>query len=145
MPSYTNHILVNFALALILLFFYQTHPFLTYTQLALMMFGYFIGTTILSPDLDIKNSHASQKCGAFCKPLTMSSKHRGMQHHPIYGTLIRIFYIILVVSVLLLLFYGLPSVSAFLVILWTYKLEIFAISGGVFLANLFHILLDAVT
>ena len=145
MPNYINHILTNFALALIILFFYQKNPFLTDTQLALSLLGYFIGTVILSPDVDSKKSKASQKCGIICKPLTIMSKHRGMNHHWLYGTLLRILYIIMIVSFILAIAYGLPVVSDFINILLKYKLEMLSVAGGIFISNLFHIVLDTIT
>ncbi len=144
MPSYLNHILSNFALALILLFFYQKNPFLTDTQLGLSLLGYFIGTVILSPDIDSKKSKASQKCGIICKPLTAMSKHRGLNHHWLYGTLLRVLYIIMIVSFILAIINGIPSVTIFINILLDYKLEMLAIVGGVFVANFFHIITDTI-
>lgn len=144
MPSYLNHILTNFALALILLFFYQKNPFLTDTQLGLSLFGYFLGTVVLSPDLDSPKSKPSQKCGIICKPLTIMSKHRGLNHHWLIGTVLRILYIVMIISFLLAIVYGLPSVMDFFVILLEYKLEMLATVGGVFVANLFHYFADVV-
>lgn len=144
MPSYTNHLLVNFGLALILLFFYQKNPFLTDIQLGLSLLGYFIGTVILSPDIDSKKSIPSKKCGIACKPLTIMSRHRGLNHHWLYGTLLRVLYVVMIISFLLAFAYGLPSVGEFINVLLAYKSEMLSIIGGIFISNLFHILADTI-
>lgn len=145
MPNYTNHILANFAIVLILLFFYQKNPFLNDTQLILLIVGYFFGTVVLTPDLDLKKSEPSRRCGIACKPLTMVSRHRGLQHHWLYGIVIRILYVIMLISFLLAIVYGVPAVNDFLNILLKYKIELLSVSLGIFISNLLHIILDSIT
>lgn len=143
MPSYLNHVLTNFALALILLFFYQKNPFLTDTQLGVFLISYFVGSIVITPDIDTR-SQASKKCGIFCVPYRWFFTHRGISHNWIYGVVTRIVYVMLIIVFFIALIYGLPKISIFINILFSYKLEILSIVLGLFLSNLFHIMADAI-
>lgn len=141
MPHYLNHIITNFALALILLFFYQKNPFLTDTQLGLLLFGYFLGTVILTPDIDTR-SEASRRCGVVCRPYRWFFTHRGISHHPVIGILSRIIYVLLITIFFIVIIYGIHTVISFIDVLIQYKLEMLSVIIGLFISNLFHILLD---
>lgn len=141
--NYVNHVIINFALALICLFFYQQSPFLTNSQLGALIFSYFIGTTILSPDIDIRNSEPIQRCGFICKPYAMMSNHRGRTHQW-WGFILIIFYLVIVFSIIILLIKS-SLLTVFYQKLILYKIEVLFGMFGLFLANLFHIVVDKLT
>ncbi|MDD5453965.1 MAG: DUF2227 family putative metal-binding protein [Candidatus Ratteibacteria bacterium] len=144
MPSYTNHLIANFAAALILLFFYQKNPFLTDTQLGIAIFGYFLGTIVLNPDLDSAKSKPAQKCGIICKPYTMMSKHRGTSHHWLWGTVTRIMYILLIIGLLTGLAFVLKLPIPDITFILTHPFEILMLIVGIFIANVLHTATDAI-
>lgn len=139
MTNYINHIIINFALVLILLFFYQQNTFLSNTQLGIFIITYFIGTVFLTPDIDTR-SEPSRRCGVLFKPYTIMSHHRG-QTHKWYGSFFIILYILIILSLIIIIFdpsYLFPFYNTLL----TYKNEIVYAVIGIFLSNFFHIVTD---
>lgn len=141
--NYVNHIIINFALALVLLFFYQQNPFLTNIQLGIFLISYFIGTTIFSPDIDIGNSEPVRRCGFLCRPYAAMSNHRG-RTHTWWGFILIVIYLLIIISLMILLIK-----SSMLIVLYDkiilHKLEFVFGLFGLFLSNLFHIIVDKIT
>jgi uncharacterized metal-binding protein len=74
--------------------------------------GYVLGTFLLSPDLDLKHSKPSKRWKALkilWRPYQKKSKHRGISHIPLLGTLTRLLYIFLLITALYYLLYFLLS------------------------------------
>jgi uncharacterized metal-binding protein len=74
--------------------------------------GYVLGTFLLSPDLDLRHSKPSKRWKALkilWRPYQKKSKHRGISHIPILGTLTRLLYIFLLITALYYLLYFLLS------------------------------------
>lgn len=143
MPSYTNHLIANFAAALAILLLYQKTPFLTDTQLGAALFGYFLGTIVLNPDLDSAKSKPAQKCGIICKPYTMMSKHRGISHHWLWGTVTRILYVLVIIGLLTGMVFVLKLPLPDITIIITHPVELLMIVLGIFIANVLHTIIDA--
>lgn len=144
MPKYTSHILFNFSLLIILFIIYQRYSFpLTEQQLILFLLSYFIGTVYLTPDIDTR-SEASRRCGISCTPYRWFFTHRGISHHWLYGILTRIIYVLLIIGLLIFFISGLPEINTFINTLLSYKIEMLFIITGLFLSNLFHIILDTI-
>ncbi len=142
MPNYSSHLIFNFFLLILIVPLYlQLEPFLTPIQLYIFLLFYFIGSAYLTPDMDTK-SEAQQRCGIFCFPYRKASKHRGASHHWLLGTLSRIIYILLIISLFILIIYGRDGIYSFINALILYKKEMVIASSGMFLSNLFHIILD---
>ncbi len=120
--------------------------------------GYLIGTFLLSPDLDMKNSKPSKRWGPLrllWRPYQAKSKHRGISHMPILGSFIRLAYLNLFVIALYLILswlihHHMPEYTDFVDGVNPLKLlESFAESqssfyfvGGILLSEVFHVLLD---
>jgi uncharacterized metal-binding protein len=121
--------------------------------------GYLIGTFFLSPDLDLKHSKPSRRwryLKVMWLPYQKSSRHRGMSHVPILGTFLRLMYLNLLVVFIYFVAIGvLYTVSPHL----SYPLLSFDLKAffdhlaksessfyfllGLFLSEVFHVLLDA--
>ncbi len=70
--------------------------------------GYIIGTFFLSPDIDLKHSKPTKRwklLRILWYPYQKKSKHRGLSHTPIFGTFIRLFYIMFVFTVIYIILY----------------------------------------
>ena len=62
--------------------------------------GYLVGTFLLSPDIDMPTSNPSKRWSLLrfiWYPYQKFSKHRGLSHVPVIGSLLRLFYITAVV------------------------------------------------
>jgi uncharacterized metal-binding protein len=58
--------------------------------------GYILGTFVLSPDIDIKHSKPSRRwkaLGLIWYPYQRVSRHRGISHLPVIGSLLRLLYL----------------------------------------------------
>ncbi|GAB6066435.1 metal-binding protein [Aquifex pyrophilus] len=121
--------------------------------------GYFLGTFLLSPDIDLSHSKPSQRLKflkAIWFPFWFFSKHRGITHKPFLGTFVKLFYLIFISLFLFFVILGILS-------LLDVKTEIYKLNpfeflenlirrtetlyfvGGLLLADLFHITLDWIT
>ncbi len=107
--------------------------------------GYIVGTFFLSPDIDIHYSRSSKRWGLLriiWFPLWMLTKHRGILHKPLVGTVIKLSYIL---SVFLLLFYiieGLFGINMKISEITISAEQILYFLVGITLADLLHILCD---
>ena len=120
---------------------YVQHPFLTTIQLSLFIIGFFIGTVLLSPDIDLK-SEPARRCGIACTPYRKIFSHRGISHHWLWGTVTRILYVIVIIGVLAglvsILNLPLPDIT----IVLKHPFEILMVVVGLFLSNLLHTITD---
>ena len=105
--------------------------------------AYAFSMILLSPDLDLARSCASKRWGAarvLWMPYALLFKHRGRSHHPIFGALTRILYLLLVGGLLWALVVGLLGAR---IPLWLPTGDVLAaIFGGLYMPNLTHILAD---
>lgn len=142
--KYTGHIIFNFLALIFLIILYQINPFLTTTQLFVLLVSYFIGTVLLSPDLDTV-SFPSNKIGLLAYPYRKLFTHRKVSHHWLYGIITRIIYFILIFLIIFIVLFGAKPLPEILTLLINYKLEILSATAGLFLSNLFHIIADSIT
>lgn len=110
--------------------------------------AYVFSLLFLSPDLDLARSSPQNRWGALRVlwiPYARLFKHRGWSHHPLIGTLTRIFYLGLWFTLFLaILHYGLEYKLKFLKEWWE-DLEgvpLWALIAGLWLPNLLHIMAD---
>ncbi len=145
MPSYSSHLIVNFLGLSTFLLLLLRYPILTLVQAGAFVVGYFAGTVFLSPDIDTK-SEASKRCGLLCYPYRKLSKHRGLSHHWFWGSITRVTYLFIIISLVIIILrvWSSESMGVVLQYIMIYKLEIALIFVGLFVSNLFHILLDKV-
>ena len=142
MPNYASHLILNFMSLSALYILYVQHPFLTTIQLSLFIIGFFIGTVLLSPDLDTK-SESSRRCGVACTPYRKIFSHRGISHHWLWGTATRIIYVLVVIGVLAALVFLLKLPLPDITIVMGHPFELFMIVLGLFISNLLHTAMDA--
>lgn len=122
--------------------------------------GYLLGTFLLSPDIDLSYSKPSQRIGKLKYlwfPFWIFSKHRGITHVPFLGSLIKIFYLMLIFVIGYFIILGIFSIINFIP-KWflTFnpfefiqnlfvKEEFFYFLLGIILADILHIILDGIT
>lgn len=98
MASGKTHDFINLLALPPLVYYFRPEDFIPF------VLGYLAGTFLLSPDNDLYHSK-SVKRWKFLRfiwyPLTKFSKHRGLSHIPIVGSLIRLGYL----SLMIFLFY----------------------------------------
>jgi len=151
MPSGFVHDIINltFIIFASLLYF-----FLPYDYYPFFLLGFTFSTFLLSPDLDLSYSKVSKRWGIlkiFLYPYFFLSSHRGISHAFILGTLIRYFYLILLLLFFLsiYIYFGKKSLDlSFLNVLKHYMLIykyhiLFFLLGGV-VADTIHIILDRI-
>ncbi|SNZ13665.1 metal-binding protein [Hydrogenobacter hydrogenophilus] len=148
-----SHDMINMLLMPIPLYFIPKEFYLPFTL------GYIIGTFFLSPDLDLRHSKPSKRWGylkVVWLPYQKKSKHRGISHIPILGTIIRLFYLNFLIFILYFVIVGMLSQinldKAILSFDFVGFLEKLASSPaslyfllGLFLSEVFHVLLDVVS
>ncbi len=150
MPSGKTHEVINFGVLPLVLTFYEQTYFLSF------IFGYLFATFYLSPDLDLPQSRPFQRWGILrfiWIPYT-KFKHRSIfTHFPIISSLIRVFYIGLILFVILNFVYGIIFVLFqteslklkeyfYYYFLSGEAISIKAIVIGVIIADMVHITLD---
>lgn len=148
MPSDASHVIFNFIVFAAISILHVEFPVLSLLQYAIFTGFFLLGTLVLNPDLDT-NSKSSQRCGVACKPYKWIFRHRGASHHWLWGTAACILYVALLALIVLLSVWVFGwrfsidggSVLTFIIL----HVKEFAVAiGGLFLANVFHILLDRV-
>ena len=85
-----THELINLVFLPPALYFIPKEFYLPFTA------GYLVGTFVLSPDIDMAHSKPSKRWKALkpiWRPYQSFSKHRGISHLPVIGSLIRLFYL----------------------------------------------------
>jgi uncharacterized metal-binding protein len=75
----------------------------------------------------------------------MLSSHRGLGHDILIGVFLRVVYVSLIIFALVWIFNGFPHYSVYFPIIIKYQLEIESAIFGLFVSNLFHIVLDAIS
>ena len=147
MPNYTSHIIFNFVVLFIIYIVIYDENILTLSQLIIFSLSYLIGTTLITPDLDIK-SKCSKWLGILSLPYRKILKHRGISHHWLFGILTRIVYFSLILMIFISSFLLLTEYNVFIFLNITfqlfveYKIETFLFFIGLFLSNLMHVFLD---
>jgi len=123
--------------------------------------GYIVGTFFLSPDVDLPNSRPSRRwsflrCLWF--PYQSITQHRGVSHVPVIGSLLRLLYLVLVVSFIYFVVIGIVSVLdrglaialtgfnpfAYLNELFRSEESLFFVAG-IICADVVHIVLDGIS
>ncbi len=145
MPNYTGHLILNFMALSTLYILYVQHPFLTTIQLSLFIIGFFIGTVLLTPDIDLK-SEPARRCGIACTPYRKIFSHRGFSHHWFWGTITRVIYVLIIIGLLagLVFILKLPLPLPDTTVVLTHPFEILMVVAGLFLANVLHTVVDAI-
>lgn len=128
-------------------------------ELSLFALGFVFSTFFFSPDLDIGPKKRAKWLGLFLYPYSFFFKHRGMSHSILLGTLTRVTYLILIFFFVYLIFFRMGDVTkhpldifyGFKNFLINYNLEqrvyrnLTYLFGGMFVADIFHILVDKVS
>ena len=149
MPRYSSHLIFNFiALSALFILYQYTGARLTTLQAAIFLAFYIIGSTILTPDLDSK-SEASRRCGIACVPYRKIFKHRGISHHPLWGIVTRILYIVIIVLIVMWMVWVFMwqfqiNGSSVLVFMRLHVQDIIIACIGLFISNVLHIFLDRI-
>jgi len=143
MPNYSSHLILNFMALSGLYILYVQHPFLATIQLSLFIIGFFIGTVLLSPDIDIK-SEAARRCGIACTPYRKTFSHRGISHHWLWGAVTRIIYVLIIIGLLAGLIFVLKLPLPDITVVLKHPFEVLMVVLGLFLANLIHTIVDAI-
>lgn len=150
-----HHDLVNLLALPACLYFVPKEFYLPFSA------GYLIGTFLLSPDIDLSHSKPSKRW-KLLRPLWIPyqrfSKHRGISHLPLLGTIIRLSYIL---AIFLFIYFALlgiasnyaPEVASLLLKADPIKLldhlsqkeESFYFLLGLIVSEVFHVLLDLLT
>jgi len=117
-----------------------------WTYVAAFVGAYLFGTLLMSPDLDLDRCRPSSNWGILrflWHPYARAFKHRGLSHVPIFGTLTRVLYLLLVAGVVVLIVrvaFGLRvSLPAFE---RTDLGFVLALAVGLCLSDLLHIAVD---
>ncbi len=102
----------------------RTHDLVNLTALPLFLYflprefyvpfgvGYLVGTFFLSPDIDLPNSKPSKRWSllrCIWYPYQSFSKHRGLSHLPVIGSLLRLLYLVMVALFLYFVLLGVVS------------------------------------
>ena len=135
--------ILNFMALSALYILYVQHPFLTTIQLSLFIIGFFIGTVLLSPDIDLK-SEPARRCGIACTPYRKIFSHRGISHHWLWGTVTRIIYVLVIIGLLTGLVFALKLPLPDITVVLKHPFELFMIVLGLFISNLLHTVIDAI-
>ncbi|MCS7262851.1 MAG: DUF2227 family putative metal-binding protein [Aquificaceae bacterium] len=120
--------------------------------------GYLLGTFLLSPDLDLPQSHPSRRWKTLrfiWRPYQLLSRHRGVSHVPVLGTFLRLGYLIVLFVFLYFVLLGIsrqyaPQLTELLLALDPFELlgyfaqreEVFYFALGVVASEVFHVALD---
>ncbi|WP_457600287.1 DUF2227 family putative metal-binding protein [Hydrogenivirga sp.] len=123
--------------------------------------GYVVGTFFLSPDVDLTNSRPTRRWGflrCIWAPYQSLSRHRGVSHIPVIGSLLRLLYLVSLVIFLYFVLLGVVSTLDRGLALaltdfnpFSYLNELFRSEKslyfvlGIVCADVVHILLDAVS
>ena len=113
-------------------------------QVVLFIIAYVFSMLLLSPDLDLSESHAVQRWGTLrwlWKPYALAFRHRRLSHHLLWGPITRVIYLALwVIGAGLLLHRafaggGLPALRPS-------SVDVLPVGLGLFLPNAEHVLVD---
>lgn len=142
MPGYNIHRLFNYAILIAFAFVLSTWdiPAIDLKQFIVFIGGYYIGTDLLTPDIDTESAAIKRwgRLKILFLPYKWMFTHRQSSHNILYGGAVRILYIsIIIFSAYYILFKSLPSGMIFSSI----YIYIFVI--GIIIANALHIILDA--
>jgi uncharacterized metal-binding protein len=123
--------------------------------------GYVVGTFFLSPDVDLPNSKPTKRWSylrCIWMPYQSFSRHRGISHLPIVGSLLRLTYLVLVVVFLYFVLLGIVSLLDRSIALemtgfdpFSYLNELFRSErslyfvAGIVCADIVHIVLDGLS
>lgn len=143
MPCYNSHRLFNYSIFIASAFFLYSENIIhldTGYFLAIGL-GFYIGTEFVTPDLDT-NSAAYKRWGnlkILMLPYKWTFKHRHSSHTILYGSMVRIFYIsVIILALYYLIFRSLSS-----------EFDLLPVHGIIFLmgiitANALHVILDKI-
>ncbi|HIC98044.1 MAG TPA: hypothetical protein EYP11_06595 [Aquificaceae bacterium] len=147
-----THDIVNIAALPVFLYFLPKEFFVPFGA------GYILGTFFLSPDLDLPSSRPTKRwkflrCLWF--PYQLLSKHRGVSHMPLIGSLFRLIYLLGTLLFLYFVFLGMLSLLGGEVLTSVFILDLRGVAedllrsekvlyfvAGVVCADLLHITVD---
>jgi len=105
--------------------------------------AYAFSMLFLSPDLDLARSRASKRWGiarVLWMPYALVFRHRGRSHHPVFGALTRILYLLLLVVVVVVTIVALSGTR--ISIHLPPGDVMIAVVAGLYVPNLTHIVAD---
>ena len=106
MASGRTHELLNLMFLPPALYFLPKEVYVPFTA------GYLLGTFLLSPDMDMGHSKPAKRwrlLRCIWSPYQAFSKHRGLSHLPVIGSLIRLLYLILALVFIYFVLLGIVS------------------------------------
>jgi len=122
--------------------------------------GYIVGTFLLSPDLDLKNSRPSKRWGqlrCLWLPYQSFSRHRGLSHVPVVGSILRLLYITFIVLFLYFVLLGIVSILDKSLAIYVAGFDPFGVMNklfrseealffvlGIITADIIHIVIDGI-
>lgn len=138
MPGYNVHRLFNYA-AFIAIFVLLYAWNISLKQLLALSAGFYIGTELITPDLDT-DSAAIKKWGRLkiiWLPYKWTFKHGRSSHNIVYGAVVRILYLcIIIISIYYFLFRSPLQETIFS------SVYVFVFLIGIIIANVLHVILD---
>ena len=150
MASGRTHDIVNLSFLPVAVYYLKPQDFLGFTA------GYLVGTFLLSPDLDLRNSKPARRWKLFklfWYPYTKIFKHRGVSHIPILGSIIRLFYVsfLMVFPLVVYLFINNPAKLDDIrydvldkTIFWLKNPFIISFFIGIVLSEIVHVITDMI-
>ncbi len=139
MPGYNSHRVFNYIIFVLIAALFYSVRCLRTEYLLVTGFGFYIGTELVTPDLDT-DSTAYRRWGRLrliMLPYKWIFRHRQSSHAVFYGAIVRILYIcIIILGLYYLLFKSLPPAFK---ISPSYGIAFLA---GLITANALHVVLD---
>lgn len=153
MANRKGHLKVHAFMVLPIFFILLRATKLPLIEIAAILCGYLVAEKLLSPDLDLYHSRASEHWGylkPIWKPYAYFFKHRGLSHHLIWGAVSRITYLIVLFALLSLVSVQISYLAGFETKQDQETLDFSAlpvrfflwVSVGIGLGNMVHIILD---
>lgn len=152
-----THRRFNFLLSPVYLFIVGLFTYFDWEALGCFGIGYLLGTTILTPDVDLGPNRFAGLSKLFLYPYSLIFKHRGVSHSIFLGTLTRVLYALLISWIVLyigsLLFtreqMGLAPLAYIKQFILDYNYRVWWhkwltwLYIGLFMADLSHIFIDS--
>jgi uncharacterized metal-binding protein len=113
------------------------------TEMAAFVVAYLFSMLLLSPDLDLAESDSYRRWGLLrwlWAPYASAFRHRRISHHPLFGPITRIAYVVAIALAALLVYVLVDRRAAPRLVLPMNV--VFAVLIGLYLPNLSHILVD---
>ena len=144
MPNDSTHRIINYLLLSVFVvanfYFGITSNF---TDIAVFMVVYVIGTEYLNPDLDT-NSSPARRLGILSYPIRKLSKHRGHGHSIFIGWALKVLYVVVIITIIAFVIDWL-NLSSYIPSVKISNEVIYVSLFSLFLSNLVHIVADRIS